>query len=1191
MNRIYTKIGQTIEKSPFKVLFASLTVAVILITGALKVTMATGNDTLVQSDSEAYLSNYEMEEEFGADAIMVLLRGDQKDLLSQETVEKMWNVEQRLQHNEDIYSFLSPASIVHQITDKQGEQIKENLPEISDGLGEMSEKLIEIGTELGSQDLPDPAEIEAKLDDLMANMDPDSLMGDMLKDQEAEMAKLNADVAQMSGGLGEMGDRLIAIGSDLSSKEVPDPKEIEKKLDGLMKDMDADKLSAGMQQAQEAEMAQMTEDVSKMSGGLSQMGSQLVDIGTKLGQMQSPDMTELEATLGELQNVSGRFNELIQGQNNLAAGLENVPNVPEDLKQVPVNTVTGLTGIQTKLEEELSSMQGSLPEPIPAEELTKMSGGLVEMGTQLTTMSENISNLPTEMANSLGQAPTKILDDMIGQMEKEIGGMKAGLSGGLSPEELQTMAAGFTTMGEKLKEVSEGLSNLPEKMAGMTAGLQDPSALFSGMMDEIEAEVAEMKGNLTGGIDPEELQTMADGFITMGENLADLSEGLETFAEKSGMMVPNIPHNQAELDFILYDEDSGELKDIFADTVIDDEHLMMIIKLKGNIEDTAKDQVYVEVQQAMEAENFGKKNEDDSAKENGLTVYAMGEEDLADGEIEYLISGKPVLDASLREEMQVNMQYMVVGAAILMTLVLFFIFKVRWSILSIGIILVAVIGTLGLMGHLSVSMTMVSMAVFPILIGLGIDFSIQFHNRYEEELSVTTALTQTGRAIAMAVLASMLGFISLYISPVPMIQDFGKMLTIGVVVSFLASVFLLMPILRIRDLYNPASKLPKSDAGVNPKVEDDSGIISRILTTTTNWVSRFAPLVLVIATILAGLGLFADSKVGVQTDIETFMPQDMAALEDIRYVRDVVGSTDQIVLYMEDKNILSEKNISWMQDKTTFIEQEYANEVEDVKSVDNLVANLSEAEDLSYQEYVDLVKDLPESQRSMFINEDRTKGAMILNITHMGTEELEVFIDKLGEELEDAPMELTITGKSVLDVEMVEGLTGGRMKMTILGISLVFLGIFLVYRNPVKALIPVLPVILIVGMSGGVMYLLGFNYTPITATLGALILGMGVETTIMVLERYIEEREGGRSKADALNVTITRIGKATLSTEFTTMGGFAVLIFSNFVILKDFGIMTVINVSLVMTSTFVVLPAVIWMLDRFIIKEQPAISK
>ncbi|MGO1469319.1 MAG: hydrophobe/amphiphile efflux-3 (HAE3) family transporter [Tissierella sp.] len=1234
MNKLYERIGKLIEKSPFKVLFASLIIGAILISGAVKVNMATGNDTLVQSDSEAYISNYEMEEEFGADAIMVLLKGRQEDLLSQKNIEKMWNVEQRLKHNDDIYSFLSSASIIHQMTDKQGEKMKENLPEISDGLDEMSKKFIEIGTELAGKDVPDPDEIESKLDNLMANIDLDSFMGDLLEQQESEIAKMTKDLGKMSGGLTEMGNNLTTIGSELGSKDVPNPKEIEKKLDQLMVNMNPDKLVEEMFAGQEAEMAEMEEKVGKMSSRLNEMGDGLVMIGKNIGSMDSPDMGNIEEKLNDLEGISKMFNDLIKGQDNLDQGitglagglsessegittmasqleqmaeqaentelkkqlvqtskklkessnaLRTIAENTDQLKEVPTNTSDALTEIQANLVKEINEMKNTLPEGMPAGELEEISIRLTEMGQGLNTMGDKISSLPEEIGRSLGNAPSKMLNDLMENMEREVAKMKVNISGGISPKELNSMASGFTTMGSKLTEMSGGLSNLPDKMGEALTGAQDPSSQFTDMMAEIEAEVEEMKVNLSGGIDPDELKTMADGFVTMGENLTDLSEALETFVEKSGMMVANIPHNQDELDFILYDDD-GELKDIFSDTIIDDQHLMMMIKLEGNIEDTVKDEVYVEVKQAMEAENFGKEADDNLTKGNSPKVYAMGEE-LKDGEIEYLISGKPVLDASLREEMQVNMKYMVVAAAIVMTLVLFFIFKVRWGTFSIGIILVAVIGTLGLMGHLGVSMTMVSMAVFPILIGLGIDFSIQFHNRYEEELSVTTSLTQTGRAIAMAVLASMLGFISLYVSPVPMIQDFGKMLTIGVVVSFLVSIFLLMPILRIRDLYNPVSKHIKSDTKSSSDAEYDGGILGRILSRTTKWVSRFAPIVLIIAIVLASLGLFGDSKVGVETDIETFMPQDMKALEDIRYVRDVVGSTDQIVLYMKDENILSESNISWIQDKEDYISNQYSAEIEDVKSIDSLVANISEGEDLSYQEYIDLLDDLPGSQRSMFVSEDMTKGSMILNIKHMDTEKLEKFISDLDKDLEDAPMDLTVTGNSVLDVEMVEGLTGGRMKMTFLGIALVFLGIFLIYRNPIKALIPILPVVLIVGMSGGVMYLLGFNYTPITATLGALVLGMGTETTIMVLDRYVEEREKGKNKTEALNITITRIGKATLSTEFTTMGGFAVLVFSNFVILKDFGIMTVINVSLIMISTFVVLPAVIWMLDRFIIKE------
>lgn len=71
-----------------------------------------------------------------------------------------------------------------------------------------------------------------------------------------------------------------------------------------------------------------------------------------------------------------------------------------------------------------------------------------------------------------------------------------------------------------------------------------------------------------------------------------------------------------------------------------------------------------------------------------------------------------------------------------------------------------------------------------------------------------------------------------------------------------------------------------------------------------------------------------------------------------------------------------------------------------------------------------------------------------------------------------------------------------------------------------------------------------------------------------------------------MSITIKNIGKATVASGLTTVGGFSVLMTSKFVILKDFGLMTVINISLALIATFVVLPALIWILDRFIIKKK-----
>ncbi len=475
-------------------------------------------------------------------------------------------------------------------------------------------------------------------------------------------------------------------------------------------------------------------------------------------------------------------------------------------------------------------------------------------------------------------------------------------------------------------------------------------------------------------------------------------------------------------------------------------------------------------------------------------------------------------------------------------------------------------------------MTMVSMAVFPILIGLGIDYSIQLQNRYEEEKSVKKTLSQIGKSVSIAVIATVLGFISLYFSPVPMIKDFGKMLTIGVIISFIGSIFIMMPILKIRDSLNNDEK------DVKVKEEKETRL-DKFLKGVTKFVLKHSILIMVFAIVLAGLGFSVDSQIAVETDIETFMPQDMEALADISGIRDIVGSTNQMVIYMEDDKIVSEQNIAYIDNLTQKIETKFKEKVVDVKSISSLVSMMNPKQ-VEFDQYVATVNSLPASQSKMFINADGDKSVILLNISYMAIEDLKEFVADLNDLISDAPMDAVITGKSVLDVEMVKGLTEGRITMTVIGLALVFLALLLMYRNPFKAFIPIFPIILIIGMSAGIMYMLNISYTPITATLGALVLGMGTEMTIMLLERYLEERSEGKEKVEAMLITVTKIGKATLASGLTTIGGFSVLMVSQFVILKDFGLMTVINISLALMATFIVLPGIIILLDRFIVKEK-----
>lgn len=940
MDKLFNWIGSLIERKPVKILLATIVLFAILIAGVSNMRMATGNETLVQGDNEVYISNKQMEASFGGDSILILFTDKTGgNLLSHENIQKMWNIEQRFKYEDNIFSFMSPASIVHQMTEMQSIEIKKQILTLSDGLDEMSTKMIDIGNEL-------------------------------------------------------------------NSKDIKDPKEIEDKLNGLSESTEA-------------------------------------------------------------------FNKLIEGQDNLTEGV----------KQLQGGLFTAADGLG------VASNQ--------IKELSKLAGENQELKMKLTAISENIN----------------------------------------------VSSQGIRTMGEKTTNIQEGTKNTSKALTNIS--------------DKLTKETSAMKDGLTGGISPAQLKEMAEGFVTMGEKLGDVSKGLETFHTKSSMMIADIPGDQAELNNILYDE-NNEMRSLFSDVVIDNKNSLMVVKLQGNLGDEYKDKISINLSTALEKEGFKT--------------------------VSYVISGKPVLDSSLRTEMKSNMVMMVGLAVLIMFIVLALVFKVRWRMLSLGIILVSVIGTLGFMGILSVPITMVSMAVFPILIGLGIDYSIQFHNRYEEERSVKRTMSQIGKAVAIAVFATVLGFISLYASPVPMIQDFGKMLTIGVIISFIGSIFLLMPVLHLREKSNKQDELnTESD---KKKILEKETILDKILKVTTKGVIKFSIPILIVVISLSFMGFLADKNVGVETDIETFMPQNMEALKDIHAIRDTVGSTDQMAIYIKDSNVLTEENISWIQAKTKNIEEKYDDIVVGIKSIDTLVSNLSSEKNLSHEDYIDVFNTLPKQQVNMFVNDDKTESVILLNIKHLPTEKLQDFITQLKNDSNDTSMKIQITGKSVLDVEMVNGLTSGRVKMTIIGLVLVFAALLLIYRNLFKALIPILPVVLIIGMSSGLMYLLGIKYTPITATLGALVLGMGTEMTVMLLERYLEERKSGKDKLEAMIITVTMIGKAIVASGLTTVGGFSVLMASQFIILRDFGLMTVINITLALLSTFVILPPIIILLDRFILSKK-----
>ncbi|WP_028784837.1 MMPL family transporter [Thalassobacillus devorans] len=190
-------------------------------------------------------------------------------------------------------------------------------------------------------------------------------------------------------------------------------------------------------------------------------------------------------------------------------------------------------------------------------------------------------------------------------------------------------------------------------------------------------------------------------------NLISISENMKMMIDYSDTIQAGLPEKQSTLDHMIYNDDD-QLRSSFEEFVIDEKYMLMIIKFEGNVDDVKKSDTIATIN------NYIKENTNEDA--------------------EIMVSGKPVLDKSIRTSMKESMQKMLMLSVAFMIIVLSVVFKVSWRLLPLVVILVAVIGTVGLMGWLNIPITMVSMAVFPILIGLGIDYAIQFHSRYTEEL-------------------------------------------------------------------------------------------------------------------------------------------------------------------------------------------------------------------------------------------------------------------------------------------------------------------------------------------------------------------------------------------------------------------------------------------------------------------------
>jgi predicted RND superfamily exporter protein len=215
----------------------------------------------------------------------------------------------------------------------------------------------------------------------------------------------------------------------------------------------------------------------------------------------------------------------------------------------------------------------------------------------------------------------------------------------------------------------------------------------------------------------------------------------------------------------------------------------------------------------------------------------------------------------------------------------------------------------------------------------------------------------------------------------------------------------------------------------------------------------------------------------------------------------------------------------------------------------------------------------PRDVEHSFISQDRHRINLIFPIANLSLQEREDLLDAMVADL-DPPPGVTVepSGLVVAGIELVNNLEAGRQTLTLAALGLVALWLLLAYRRFTTALLPLVPVTMAVGLSALVVYLLGLELTPLTTVSGPLAIAITTEFSVLLLSRYLEEREAGAATDAAVERAARRIGRAFLASGLTLLGGFAVLAFSPMPLLVDFGLIVAIDVALALISVLVVLP-------------------
>lgn len=563
-----------------------------------------------------------------------------------------------------------------------------------------------------------------------------------------------------------------------------------------------------------------------------------------------------------------------------------------------------------------------------------------------------------------------------------------------------------------------------------------------------------------------------------------------------------------------------------------------------------------------------------------------------------------------------------IGVLLFIIAILAIIFRrVRWVALPIASCAFSGLFMLGLLGFVGWKVTVISSNFISLMLILTMSMNMHLIVRYRQ-LRLTDpadshvddvwgAMRKMFWPCLYTALTTIIGFSSLVFSGIKPVMDFGWMMSIGLVVTFLTS-FLLFPALLC--LIGPLD---------NDGTADKPVLATAMLAAFTQ---KFGTLVLAIAALMAIVSAIGISRLQVENSFINYFRDHTEIYQGMKLIDEKLGGTTPLDVLLD----LTESEDEECADVSELdeFEQEYCEElemireeadpadywftpfkIERIKAVHDYLDSLPEVgkvlslasilkagealndgEAFTPLELGILYKRFPPDIRDQVIepyisvdnNEARVSLRIKDSLPDLRRKELLDTIRKgLRSEAGVAEEKATVSGILVLYNNMLQSLFQSQIQTigaVLLGIALMFMVLF---RSVTLAIIGIIPNALAAALVLGIMGIAGIPLDMMTITIATITIGIAVDNSIHYIYRFREEFNKNPNYRATMDVCHANIGRAVLYTSLTIIFGFSILVFSNFIPTILFGVLTALAMFVALLAVLTLLPKLITLVRPF----------